>query len=69
MENKFKPGDKVKCINNFGIKNILEVGKVYTIENCGHDHSTFVYIQEINRNLFIERFILATKTELVVYGK
>ena len=44
----FKVGDKVRCINNKGVKDILTVGNVYEITRVEHSsslHATYVFLK------------------------
>lgn len=59
MENKFKVGDRVRCIDSVG-KFALEEGKEYTVTNV---NDRYVYIDYMERAYYSDRFELVERNQ------
>lgn len=58
MSNKFKVGDRVKCINNTNMSAILQYGKIYTVRAV---YGKTFQIHGVDGDFTDERFELATQ--------
>lgn len=56
-ENKFKSDDKVVCIDNVGQEDVLEIGKIYTVEyRLGSSRIVLIGIKYSSYAFYTERF-------------
>ena len=57
---EFKPGDKVKCINNKNCKTYFKLNKIYTVSNVlNTGHYLFLSVKEVSaQGWSIDRFKL-----------